>query len=237
MDIKAFCIEHAIDMSKCGVSLIGGSFSLVEFIETEISPIEFLILAEEDFQRGGQSALINATTNIKRAIVSQMDRLLSSFGFKSSRLDVKEKIEKLKNLGLLVPSILRKAVRLRNTLEHEYKTPTMEQVEDALDIASLFVMSSSAMFTPFEDALQFSLRKASVPHPIKYLTVGLNREANSVFYTAYVYGVDNSECLGRCTIQSGHLLFDQLVKLSTSLMMKYKVDQACKDFDAVYATC
>ncbi|MHC8321412.1 hypothetical protein ACYZT4_12080 [Pseudomonas sp. GB2N2] len=236
MDIKAFCVEHSIDMSKCGVSLIGGSFSLVELVELEVSPVEFLILAEEDFQRGGQSALINAPSNIKRAMVSQMDRLLSSFGFKSSGLNVKEKIEKLRKLGLLAPGVLRKAVKLRNVLEHENKTPTMEQVEDALDVASLFVLSSSVMFTPFEDALEFSLRKASVLHPIKYLTVGLSREASSVFYKVYVYGADNSECLGCCNIQSGHLLFDQLVKLSASLMMKYKVDQACKEFDAVYAT-
>lgn len=233
MDIKGFCVEHAIDMSKCGVELVGGSFNLVEL---EISPVEFLTLAEEDFQRGGLSALINSITNAKRAIVCQMDRLLISFGFDSLRLDVPEKIEKLRGLGLLTPSLLRKVVKLRNTLEHEYKAPTLEQVEDSLDTASLFVMSLSAMFTPFEDTLKFSLRKASVPEPIKYLTVGLNREANSVFYTVYVYGADNSECLGRCTIQSGHILFDQLVKLSASLMMKYKVDQACKDFDAAYAT-
>ncbi|MBN3967024.1 hypothetical protein IMW75_17295 [Pseudomonas gregormendelii] len=232
MDIKGFCVEHAIDLSRCGVTLVGGSFNLIEL---DISPAELLILAEEDFQRGGLSALINSISNTKRAIVCQMDRLLKSFGCESFKLDVPEKVARLRGLGLLAPELLRKIVKLRNTLEHEFKAPTLEQVEDALDIARLFVMSTSAMFTPFEDTLEFSLRKASVPHPIKYLTAGLNREAGSVFYTVYVYGGDGYNSLSQCTIPSGHVLFDQLVKLSASLMMKYNVDQACKDFDAVYA--
>lgn len=44
-------------MSKCAVSSGGGSF---EMTELKTSPVEFLNLAEDDFERGGLSALVNA---------------------------------------------------------------------------------------------------------------------------------------------------------------------------------
>ncbi|PVZ20475.1 MULTISPECIES: hypothetical protein [unclassified Pseudomonas] len=66
----------------------------------------------------------------------------------AKRSNVPKKIERLKALGLLAPSLLRKVVDMRNILEHEYSTPELEKVEDALDIASLFVMSASAIFIP-----------------------------------------------------------------------------------------
>jgi uncharacterized protein YutE (UPF0331/DUF86 family) len=68
---------------------------------------------------------------------------------------VPKKIERLRALGLLAPSLLRKVVDMRNILEHEYPTPELKNVEDALDIASLFVMSASALFIPFDDVLEF----------------------------------------------------------------------------------
>lgn len=66
-----------------------------------------------------------------------------------------KKIERLRALGLLAPSLLRKVVDMRNILEHEYPTPELKNVEEALDIASLFVMSASALFIPFDDVLEF----------------------------------------------------------------------------------
>lgn len=63
MDLKEFCFAHKFDMSKCGVASGGGSFGMAEL---KISPIEFLSLTEEDFERGGLAALVNATTNPKR---------------------------------------------------------------------------------------------------------------------------------------------------------------------------
>jgi len=75
-------------MSKCAVASGGGSFELADL---KTSPVEFLSLAEDDFERGGLSALVNATTNIKRAIVCQLDQLLISFGYPSFRWNVPKK--------------------------------------------------------------------------------------------------------------------------------------------------
>lgn len=235
MDIKELCLTHRFDMSKCAVALGGGGF---EMTELKTSPVEFLTLAEDDFERGGLAALVNATTNAKRAIVCQLDQLLISFGYQSLRWNVPKKIERLRALGLLAPSLLRKVVDMRNILEHEYATPEFEKVVEALDIASLFVMSASAMFIPFGDVLDFSLPDHAVGESlVTHVSAGLNRESGRVFYTVYAYEPSEyaGRSVGQCEIQSGHILFEAMVKLSASLMLRYKVNQALVDFEAAYA--
>lgn len=205
--------------------------------ELKTSPVDFLNLAEDDFERGGLSALVNATTNSKRAIVCQIDQLLISFGYQSLRWNVPKKIERLRALGLLAPSLLRKIVDVRNVLEHEYKVPDLEFVEETLDIASLFVMSATAMFIPFDDVLEFSFPESSIrANSVTRITVGLDREPRGVFYTVYAYESDelSGRCVGQCEIPSGHLLFEAMVKLSASLMLRSKINQAFEDFDKVY---
>lgn len=236
MDIKEFCIVHKFDMSKCGVALGGGSFVMTDL---STSPVEFLSLAEDDFDRGGLAALVNATTNAKRAIVSQLDQLLISFGYQPLRWNVPKKIERLRALGLLAPSLLRKVVDMRNILEHEYATPELAKVEEALDIASLFVMSASAMFIPFDDVLEFSNHDVAVTEgSVTHISAGLNRKSGRVFYTVYAYGPGKYAecCVGQCEIQSGHVLFEAMVKLSASLMLRYKVNQALTDFETAFTT-
>ena len=123
---------------------------------------------------------------------------------------------------------------MRNILEHEYATPDLKEVEEALDIASLFVMSASAMFIPFDDVLEFSLPEpVATENSVKRMTAGLNRESGRVFYTVYAY--EPGRCVGQCEIQTGHVLFEAMVRLSASLMLQYKVNQALSDFDAAYA--
>lgn len=235
MDIKAFCLNHKFDMSQSGVASGGGSFGLADM---NTSPFEFLSLAEEDFERGGLAALVNATTNAKRAIVSQLDQLLISFGYQPLRWNVPKKIERLRALGLLAPSLLRKVVNMRNILEHEYATPELEKVEEALDIANLFLMSASAMFIPFDDVLEFSRPETVVAEgSVTQITAGLTRKSGRVFYTVYAYEPSGyaGRCVGQCEIESGHVLFEAMVKLSASLMLRYKVNEALSDFDAVFA--
>ena len=235
MNIKEFCLAHEFDMSKCAVASGGGSFDMTEL---KTSPIEFLSLAEDDFERGGLSALVNATTNVKRAIVCQLDQLLLSFGYSSLRWNVPTKIEKVRALGLLAPSLLRKVINMRNILEHTYETPELEIVEEALDIASLFVMSVSAMFIPFDDVLEFTLPDRPVDGScVTHITAGLKRESRGVFYIVYAYepGKHGGHCVGQCEIQSGHVLFEKMVKLSASLMLRYRVNHSIREFEVAYA--
>jgi hypothetical protein len=86
--------------------------------------------------------------------------------------------------------------------------------------------------------LEFSLPELPVTDgPVTHLSAGLSRESGRVFYTVYAYepGEYAGRCVGQCQIQSGHVLFEAMVKLSASLMLRYKVNQALSDFEAAYA--
>jgi len=131
--------ENAITMTLGGCSLC--------VKELDIDPYDFLIQAEIDYENGGDSSDLNAITNAKRAIVSQMDQALMSFGYPAPKWYTPRKIETLNSLGIVTPRILRKVSEYRNLLEHEYRRPTEEQVEETLDLASLFVASIKPTLT------------------------------------------------------------------------------------------
>lgn len=123
-----------------------------EIIETgfDISPNEFLKFAEFDLIAEYEHHLVNSLSNTKRAIDSQLDSLLIGFGLseKSKRWRFPKKIEFLNRVGIISPRILNKINRKRNLLEHEYKNPNKEEVEDALDVAELFVNYTNKYLSP-----------------------------------------------------------------------------------------
>jgi len=119
------------------IVLLSGGLSL--WHEFDISPEDFLQQAEDDFELGGNNARLNALSNAKRAIHAQVDEVLLALGFTAVRANFSRKMELLADLGFVSPRMLRRVNDARNVLEHEYHAPTYEQVEEAIDLASLFV--------------------------------------------------------------------------------------------------
>jgi hypothetical protein len=123
-----------------------------ETIETgfDILPNQFLKFAELDLMAEYEHHLVNSLSNTKRAIDSQLDSLLIGFGLceKSKRWRFPKKIEFLNSVGIISPRILNKINKKRNLLEHEYKNPNKEEVEDALDVAELFVNYTNKYLSP-----------------------------------------------------------------------------------------
>ncbi|MGB9938596.1 hypothetical protein [Methanosarcina sp.] len=117
-----------------------------------ITPDEFLRLAKSDLTASYDNHLLNSLTNTKRAIDSQLDSLLIGLGlFKKSKKErwrFPKKIEFLNDMGIISPKILNKINKKRNLLEHEYKNPIEEEVEDALDVAELFVEYTDKYLSP-----------------------------------------------------------------------------------------
>ncbi|MGV8086972.1 MAG: hypothetical protein ACP5N1_05045 [Candidatus Woesearchaeota archaeon] len=109
----------------------------------EILPNEFLSYAEKDLLGNTDRDLVNALSNIKRALDCQINLILIEYGvYKQSKKDYwnfPKKIEFLTKHNIAAPRILKKINNIRNLLEHEFKKPTLEQAEDALDIVSLFI--------------------------------------------------------------------------------------------------
>lgn len=205
-------------------SLQGGSFCLVDM---GVSPIEFLCQAEDDFLGGGLSAAVNCITNAKRAIVGQVDQILLSFGYESKRWNTEKKLTKLKELGVLAPTVLRKLVDARNLLEHEYKLPSKEQVEDYLDIAAIFVLGAASQFHPFSDEIDISFSDNFVL--TGSLEFCIERENGKAKYKAYGYVYDEGlrkSRVGEAVIENNSKLFCALTKACSSLELKYKVQDS-----------
>jgi len=124
----------------------------VLFHPFDINPEEFLERAEDDYELyelGDTSSLLNSITNAKRAIHSKIDEALMSLGFTPKRWSLREKVEKLVSLGFIAPRILKRVADARNMLEHEYSAPTSEQVEEALDLAALFIGATNRVLEAF----------------------------------------------------------------------------------------
>jgi hypothetical protein len=114
----------------------------------EISPTEFLDMAEAAFERG-QLSWVDVISNAQRAIRSQIDYAIASLGYATQNLKIRSKVELLRDLGVVTPRILNRVSHSRNLLEHQYRTPSEQQVNDALDIATLFVEAVGRTLSEF----------------------------------------------------------------------------------------
>jgi hypothetical protein len=110
--------------------------------ELEIEPEDFLAFAEKDLSSQDIRALTNALSNAKRAIDAQVAKILKLLRIRSEAVK-KGKLDFLNDIGIVAPRIIRKIRGQRDLLEHEFKIPTRSQVEDAIDVASLFLMASA----------------------------------------------------------------------------------------------
>jgi hypothetical protein len=118
-----------------------------------LEPRDFLNFAVEDsvtLER--ERSRVNCLGNCKRAIDAQVDRLIGRLGFlplaRKQRWNIPKKLNFISQSGLLAPRILRNITGLRNRLEHEFAPPSKRQVEDALDIATLFVSYADLVRVP-----------------------------------------------------------------------------------------
>jgi hypothetical protein len=109
----------------------------------QVKPHQFLRFAEYDLNSNYEHHLVNSLSNIKRAIECQLDTLLFGFGLygsvKKKRLSFPKKVALLDSLGVVSPRILKRINKKRNLLEHQYIQPETIDVEDALDVATLFI--------------------------------------------------------------------------------------------------
>lgn len=122
--------------------------SNVEF-PFEIEPREFLKFAEQDLKTGGLHGFTNALSNAKRAIDCQIEGILYSFALEKKHRNFPNKLEIICGMGLAAPRIIKKINALRNILEHEFKMPSQEKVEDAVDTATLFLEATNRIFAMF----------------------------------------------------------------------------------------
>jgi hypothetical protein len=120
--------------------LLGGGTALRH--EFNITAEDFLQQAEDDFESKGNAARLNALSNAKRAIHAQIDEVLIALGYKVKGISFDMRARVFAELGFVAPRLLKRVNRVRNLLEHEYKLSTLEEVEEAIDLAGLFVSAT-----------------------------------------------------------------------------------------------
>jgi hypothetical protein len=138
--------------------------------ELEITPRQYLAFAREDIAEStSQRALINSLGHAKRAIHLQTDIVLTTFGFKDpGGLPFPRKLELCTSCGIVAPGILKRLNNLRNVVEHEYRCPSLDEVQNAIDIAELFIEASRGLLRLFPRSLRLQ-SPANQPKTALYL--------------------------------------------------------------------
>ncbi|HEY0074310.1 MAG TPA: hypothetical protein VGB77_09430 [Abditibacteriaceae bacterium] len=155
MNFKELLQAANLDWSKAHIELDCGTALNVDLGE-QMYPKDFLNFAEEDLKGGDERAFVNSLKNSKRSMDSQVDyvfkclhlnpkrtaQYLKDLNILTRERGINAQLTLLQELGVVAPRIIRKFRQYRNILEHEYRCPTQEQAEDALDIATLFIEAS-----------------------------------------------------------------------------------------------
>jgi hypothetical protein len=126
-----------------------------------LEPRDFLNFAVEDSTGlDKEKNLVNCLGNCKRAIDAPVDRLIGRLGFsplakkqgwsipKKQGWSIPKKLDFVFESGLVAPRTLRNVNTLRNRLEHDHALPSRQQVEDALDVATLFLSYAELVRIP-----------------------------------------------------------------------------------------
>jgi len=110
---------------------------------TSLTAGAYLQFARADLLGGiSERNLINAASNAKRALHLEVETISKALGADYSKKKIgnfPQRLEFLVKCGILGPSILEKTNALRNSIEHEYYVPKVEEVKDFIDITSLFI--------------------------------------------------------------------------------------------------
>ena len=118
----------------------------------DFSAKDFLSFAFEDVKDRSVRGTVNTLSNVKRAIDCRIEELLFCYCLhvksKQEHWDIPKKLEILAEIDILAPRILRKISTLRNRLEHQFKEPHLETVEDAVDIGELFLGATEKLCCP-----------------------------------------------------------------------------------------
>ena len=219
-------LVERVDINLASLSLVPDTGTTLD-LEYEITPDDFLSFAEKDILQNDVRGLVNGLSNAKRAIDCQVEKLLAGLGLPSAR-SFPKKMALLTELSVIAPRIVTKVIRTRNYLEHEYRKPEKEQVEDAVDVATLFVAALERSLAFFPES--FSLDNLAeglelvpgVLQACKGLSFYFHSDRHWFEIQGYVYDVDMEQrkrtpvFLGNSTLKASDRGYRELIRLCFS---------------------
>lgn len=152
--------ELKIDFTQSIILFDAGSTLEFEF---DISPKDFLNFSKKDFISNDERGYVNALSNAKRAIDCQTDKILKSLGisleedkipaafnefvFKyknANKNNMPNKLIFLEAIGFAPTRLIAESRTLRNKIEHYYKKASKVEVENAIELAHLFILATNS---------------------------------------------------------------------------------------------
>lgn len=141
-------IQFVLQMDKVECDCSNGSDMVIPVYD--ISPDEFLEFADNALALETKEGIVNAVSNLKRALDCQMDMFFESINLKSifdkKNLKFEKKTQFLADIGLMQNRTINKLNSMRNKMEHEYKIPDIsdlhtyyELVWSVVKIAELYL--------------------------------------------------------------------------------------------------
>ncbi|MBC3797374.1 hypothetical protein, partial [Acetobacterium tundrae] len=132
----------------------------------EIMPKDFLKFAKSDTQITEIKGKISVVANAKRAIDCQTDYILAYLGYDYKNLNLErypevqiiidefntesncekniaQKLKIIQALGISPVSLINRTRKVRNKLEHEYSIPKNNEILEAVELADLFINTTS----------------------------------------------------------------------------------------------
>lgn len=126
----------------------------------DVTPQGFLDRAELDMNSGLPHASSNALANAKRALDSQLDYFLYSYGLstlsETNKLSPGKKIRLVGDLGVVPNRILFHVIEARNDMEHKFTEPSEPTAMNACDVVGLFVAALDMYLFPLFDGVTFT---------------------------------------------------------------------------------
>lgn len=127
----------------------------IKYLKDGVWPSTYLLYAERDYKEYERCKdvrhLINSVSNAKRALHYQVESLSCALGWNliKSRKDFPSRLEFLGRCGVLSPTVIKRINRLRNTVEHDYYTPTDGEALEYLEIVELYLAATHGVSTYF----------------------------------------------------------------------------------------
>ncbi|MCK2149434.1 DUF4145 domain-containing protein [Marinobacter alexandrii] len=149
MDLSGYLSKYRSELVEWGLYAMGS----LDF-PFDNTGDHYLDAAERDLEHEDNQGNINALANAKRAIDVQIEALIKVLGLKKES-SFPGRVERLKEIGVVAPRILNKVNKVRNTLEHEFKSPERAFTEDAVDVATLFVKLTNEIFFGFYGQVEY----------------------------------------------------------------------------------
>ncbi len=222
MTLKQLIHEVNLDISDVIIQRDYGTSLEQSFV---LTPEDFLVFSEEDLASDNEHAHINALSNAKRAIECQIDKVLLTFGITYKKKGFPDKQKLLQNIGITAPNILRKIFKKRNEMEHKYYCPERSEVEEAVELASLFIDACNRTLNPFW-SFYISTPQIELTGRLKDCLYFDYDEKNKYFK---VRGF-KQELVGTLKVSQKHKAYLPIIKLSIALNRKKDIKKCLREF-------